>query len=885
MDKMLKYLLLLLLMFPVLAHSQNSITGIVTDSTGQSVSEVAVTYSKINSTLIAGFTQTDKNGYFQLDIPMAEDSILLSFMHMGFAEKRVRLKNETGNHSFKLSQQSRVLSTVVVSSPPIYQRHDTVTYNTDAFSSKEDRVIADIIKKLPGIEMEGDRILYQGKPIQKYFINGLDLLESRYGIANNNLPVEAVKNIQIIENDQPVKILDSLVFSDRASLNIQLKKLTTTGTAKIGAGLQPALWDVNVTPMTFSKNFQTISSFQSNNVGDNVSRQLNALTSGAAFDMTNQADLTRTPTAFLHIQEVAAPSFHEKRWLDNHVNLFTGNFLQKLKNSYELKGRVSYIHDYQRRNGEMHTVLFASDPFIDLHETVNNTSGVHDLSGDVSIIKNDRDLYLKNNLGISQKWISDRGRVSGNTVGMVDQQKRLQDINLYNRLTAVKKAGKQLVSIHSAVGLSQTPQSLTIAPGLFENILHDSLPYTEVRQDVQYRNLTADTYVSFVKGVKQFSLIPKIGILLQRETLENQLSLQSGGDTKTLGNDFTNSLHFFTTEAYLDLKTQYKNRRWRVEVSLPLKLRRYLIRDKVRMTDNPLGALTLEPRGLALYSFNEYWEFRASSAYSQQFGSITTLYNAYLLTSFRNLQRFNAALPRTNSWNNGVSLGYKNLYDALYANLNYSYSLQKRDYIYRNSVDQAGFNTIEMVYQRNAQTRQAIEGDVSKFLEGIKSVIKVSGGVNFHNADYLINDGLEELETAGYTGGFSMHNTSIKHLSVTYETRISFIRSTLSGKRLNDISISNHLLGLNVFPKENHTVSLNADYYLTNLETREDQLFVDLEYLVKVPKWRMEIGMSCLNILDNTTYARMYNTGFSMISNSYELRPRQVLLTARVSFR
>ena len=877
--------LTLLVLLPVLAYSQNTISGNVLDSTQKPISRVNITYSRVNSTIISGFTQTDQNGYFNLSINSTADSILLNLKHISYEEKLLKLKNITDNYSFTLNRQTRLLSSVVVTSPPIYRRNDTINYDINSFHSKEDRVIADIIKKLPGIEMDGDKILYQGKPIQKYYINGLDLLESRYGIANNNLPVESVKRVQIIENDQPIKILDSIVFSDRASLNIQLKKLTTTGTGKMGTGLEPALWDVNLTPMTFSKSFQTINTFQANNIGDNVSRQLNSLTANNMFEVMNLSNITEMHTmSFLNIQEISSPSFNEKKWLDNHISMFNSNILQKLKNNLELKGSVSYVNDYLKKTGRMYTTLFTPDQNIDFSEIVDNAYSVNDLKADFIILKNEKDVYLKNNLKISQKWDNDRGSLLRNNIHPINQHKGLQEFSLSNRFTAVKFFGKRFLTLNSFVNLSQTPQALSVTPGLFENILNDSLPYEKVKQDVQFRNFTTDNYISFIKAVKRFTLIPKIGILFQSQTLQNQFSIQSNQNIKVLGDEFTNYLQFYTTEAYADLKTQYKNRKWRIDINIPLRLRNYLIQDKVRSINNPLTKLTFEPKGLAIYSFNEYWKIRTSVVYTKQFDGINTLYNAYLLTSYRNLQKFNAAIPQSNSWNNSLSVNYENLSKAIFANFNYSFSLQNRKYLFKNIIDPTGFNTIELVNLDNMRNTQAIAGDVSKYWGEIKTIFKISWNVNLSKADYLLNDKLNVLNTEGYTGSISINNNSLTYLSLSYDTSIGLIRSGLSGKSLNSISYSDHILELNIFPKENHILTLNSEYYKTNLKTQEGQVFIDLQYLFKIPKRKIDIEFSCMNLLNNKTYVRLYNSEFSIIRNYFELRPRQFMLTTKFKF-
>ena len=51
---------------------------------------------------------------------------------------------------------------------------------------------------MPGIEVLDDgKILYQGKPINKYYIEGLDLLEGKYNLANSNLPHKEVVKVQL----------------------------------------------------------------------------------------------------------------------------------------------------------------------------------------------------------------------------------------------------------------------------------------------------------------------------------------------------------------------------------------------------------------------------------------------------------------------------------------------------------------------------------------------------------------------------------------------------------------------------------------------------------------------------------------------------------------
>lgn len=142
---------------------------------------------------------------------------------------------------------------IVLKNKLITKKGDTITYDLKSFSSKSNRTLADVLKKMPGMEVQSDgTVIYQGKPINKFNVNGKDLMEGAYGTVNNALPKDAVKDVQVMENHQPIKLLKDKVPSEQAALNIRLKrKITMTGRGEVSAGFSPFLWNVKLTPMFF----------------------------------------------------------------------------------------------------------------------------------------------------------------------------------------------------------------------------------------------------------------------------------------------------------------------------------------------------------------------------------------------------------------------------------------------------------------------------------------------------------------------------------------------------------------------------------------------------------------------------------------------------------
>ncbi len=85
------------------------------------------------------------------------------------------------------------------------------------------------------------------------YIGGDNLLDDKYSIAANTIPQGVVERVQVIQNDQPVKVLQNKVMSQDVALNLTIKKgakLQLVGQESIGAGL-PGNYDVDLNAMMF----------------------------------------------------------------------------------------------------------------------------------------------------------------------------------------------------------------------------------------------------------------------------------------------------------------------------------------------------------------------------------------------------------------------------------------------------------------------------------------------------------------------------------------------------------------------------------------------------------------------------------------------------------
>ncbi|TCV09617.1 hypothetical protein EDC17_104125 [Sphingobacterium alimentarium] len=878
----MRFFVFVMLLLSQIALAQTKISGKLVDDLNKPISNVSVTYKKVGDVALLGFGRSDNNGLYSLSVKVMDvDSVQLDFQHMNYAKKSVVVANRTANYSYQLVQQAREIGEVKVGNMPIYKRKDTINYDVNAFTSKQDRVIADIIKKLPGIEMRGDQILYQGKPIQKYMVDNLDLMEGRYGLINNNLPADAVKKVQVVENDQPIKILDSLVFSDRASLNLELKKFTTTGTGKVGVGYQPVLWDLNLTPMTFGKTFQMVNSLQTNNTGYDASKDLRAFYTGGMFFGTRAT--ISNGESFLAVRNVSSPSFDEKKWLDNKIFLFSTNTLQKFKSGVELKGNLSYYHDTRKREGFTATQYFTTDEIIYSSEHINNNYRNQVFDVGLLLEKNEKNIFLRNSTKFQKKWNKDLGNLFFNNIEEIGQDKRYTDEAFMNNLSMARFIGKQLVNINSTITYNKTPQQLVVNPGQFEDLLNEGNPYEQMSQQVLFKKISVDNSLGFTRKVKYWTITPTLELNYDNNKLNTAVEIANNGQQKILGQDYINDMDNSQLNLALIMRIGWEKAKWKFNIQTPYRAYYFnVLQQGVKTLDNELKN-TFNPSASLTYLMNSNNEFSSSLSAGNSYGGLNNFYNGYIISQYRNMQRYDARLLRTDNRSASVGYNYKNTLKANFANFRYSYSEGERDYIFSSSIDELGRRTTTIVDQGSRNLSHNLSGGVSHFFSSFKTVVKLNASINWSISDYLLNGVLDKQRGRGQSGSVEVINSLSTIISGDYKTTYGRNKNIFSTSEQLTI-YNNHYLNVVFYPSEKHSLIVSNSLYTNNMKSQKDQYFLDLTYRYRVDKWKTDIELNGQNLLNNSQFVQQFSNTIELVQSTFELRPRQFVISTRFKF-
>ena len=235
-------LLLLLISANVLSQNQQdkiantfSIKGIVIDSAdNRPVEMAAATLYKVEDGSIVKAVATNSQGGFSItNIPPS--SYNLRFTFLGYDTLRSYIPKESFNKSIlvldtiRLKTSGFVLSSVVITAEPpeLVVKEDTLEYNAAAFKVAEGAVVEDLLKRLPGIEVdtEGKITKPDGKEVRRVFVDGKEFFGDDPKMATKNLTADIVDKVQVVDKKSDLALLTGVDDGDDETIiNITIKK-------------------------------------------------------------------------------------------------------------------------------------------------------------------------------------------------------------------------------------------------------------------------------------------------------------------------------------------------------------------------------------------------------------------------------------------------------------------------------------------------------------------------------------------------------------------------------------------------------------------------------------------------------------------------------------
>lgn len=228
--------------YPAVAQNAE-LRGIVQDSLQQPLPHTNIIASPTGEGGPITFAITDEQGRYKLNLNMSTQ-YFLEITHLGFSKGIDTLTiSENTTKNYTLYESSESLEEVIIEQQmAMIVKEDTITYRVDQFKTGEERKLREVLKKLPGVEVDREgNVTVNGKKVTKLMVEGKTFFTGDTKLGVNNIPADAVEEVVALDNYSEVAFLKGLDDSDKMALNIKLKegkKKFMFGDLEAGAGIE-----------------------------------------------------------------------------------------------------------------------------------------------------------------------------------------------------------------------------------------------------------------------------------------------------------------------------------------------------------------------------------------------------------------------------------------------------------------------------------------------------------------------------------------------------------------------------------------------------------------------------------------------------------------------
>lgn len=759
-----------------------------------------------------------------------------------------------GHIRVELVPTATELPEVSVKSPPVVAYKDTVSYSVGAFRVKSDKSIGDVLRKMPGVEVsKSGGLRYQGRPIKHLYIEGQDLLEHRYNLATQNLPADAVSDVEVLERHTHERILKDRSGSEEVAMNLKLQegyKGRPFGEMTLAAGGRPLLLGAKGSATLVRRRSQTMLSLSGNNLGDDPIVLYGGLSLSTA--PSQQMPLASTLLETSMGTHLPLPV---ERYLDNRSGAFDLSHLIISGPTSSLRLGMAGITD-RRQMAEEHRRHYGGSQPLDYSEQRMGLRRYLWLSPSCTYELNSDRLFLSNKLSAEMRRESLGTELHTGGQGdpsLVSQDGGVRRYDVVNSLRTIVGVGDGLLLRgHLLSGYRDMTERLGVSLQGMDHLY-------------RHRQVVMRGSLATTKAIGSRFLL--------------YLSAHGDGDLSSFAVDGGAPMSYRLGSISLSPELLYRSpgNELVVSLGLPLGLSAYGTEGVTRSlpTVTPELRVTLAP--------SRRTTFRLSALRDDALLPPTFLSLSPLRTDYRSRIAYPIDPTREEEWRITLSGEYRNLLYMIFANGTLMWQRRRGDHI--RSLEIEGDQLLYSYLPGTAQSDR-LYGGLSLTKSFVESGTLIKGQIDLSHFRTPLLQGLERylvpltylstqlrLEQKLWSWGNLLYGLSVGQSMRHGEGRVDRLGSlTHQGK-------------IYLFPHEQWSLSLGYEGGRSEMARGQyaHYHFLDasVEYSIS-SKW--EIRLSGRNLLDSSTYHQTFYNGINDFADVSRLRPRELLLSTKYSF-
>ena len=912
---MQKFLLAILLLFTISLTAQNiKVRGTIKDSIGKPL-ELANVIAVVEATGdIESYAISNYEGRFQLDLPKDNTYILrASFLSYKTKQQTLNIPADAENMEIEivLESQSEELDGVeLIYEMPVTVRGDTIVYNADSFTTGDERKLGDVMKKLPGVEVnEEGEIEVEGKTVSKVMVEGKDFFDGDSKLATKNIPADAVDKVEVLRNYNEVDQMRGLGNDqDNIAINIKLKegkKNFWFGEVTAGAGVadeeerylvHPKLfyyspeYSINIitdfnnigeVPFTFRDYFNFTGGFRNFNRGGGTNFNIRESDLGFAISQNNQAN-------------------------DIDTKFLAGNFSLAASKKLDISGFAILSDTQTDILNESVSQFIASGATENTNSTNDQRSqlGMFKLS---SIFKPNSDFQLDYDaLFKMSKQTEDASTIS--TVNL--QENDISEVK-ENKPVSINQNANIYFTLDDNNIFAAQVQHLYQDEDPFYRAIQDSIPFrgvfTEIdplqpfdssfdtfdpleqaeRYDVnQEKNIKTskfDAKVDYYYVLNKLSnLNLTIGTTLSNQKFKSGIFqiLDSGNQNTFIDSDFNNDVTYNFTDAFFGL--HYKVKSGKFTFTPGVTLHNYSIKNEQLGSTSSQSDWNLLPDVNVIFDLKKSESLRFNYAISSSYTDINEYARAYVFNNYNRLFRGNRELE--NSLSHSYNLTYFSFNLFNYTNINGNINYTRRIEGIKTNSEIVGINQVSTPINESSNFPDETWSVFGRFSKTLKKLqFNLNANLAISNTFNTIND--EVRESKSFTQNYRASVRSNYRDWPNFEVGYRFMANKYDNGGLEQTYFTNRpYANVNIRFLKDFNFKAEWDYYRYSNEdkTIENKYsFVDADLYYRKGESSWEFAVQATNILDtsfinNDSFDEQFNT-----TSRYFVLPRIVMFVVK----
>jgi len=906
---MKKLLLFACLFVATFSFSQNiRLEGLILDNVGKPLEMANVMAVNSGTKEMDSYAITNDKGKFQLTLKQnSVYTVKVSYLGMQSKDVTVATKSENISQNITLEAGGIELQGVeVVREMPVSISGDTIVYNADSFKTGTERKLEDVLKKLPGVEVNADgEVEVEGKKVQKLMVEGKDFFDGDTKLGVKNIPADAIDKVQVLRNYNEISQLKGLENNEESvAMNIKLKKGKKNFwfgdvNAGIGVGHEDTRYVINPKLFYYSPEYSVNLIGNFNNIGELpfTPQDYFKFTGGFKNLMKKGGTGFNVPS-----NDLGLSLLRNNRAKEIETQFGATNFSYNITKSWSISGFAivsSTITELETQSQTLRKdIAGAIQGEQDATVTAQNTQEATHQKSNLGLFKLSSTYKPDAKLQLDYDVLLKKSKQNEFTDLFTETNSFLVNESQY--INTVKK--QDPISLNQNLNLYYTLDDKNVFAFELQNLYQDEDPFYNANlginpfpdaglfADQSRYNLNQSRFVKTNKTDAKFDyyymLTPKSNINI---TVGDTYSYQDfdSGIFQILDNgsisgtpDSDNNVDYRFNDVFLGLHFKFITGKFTFNPGFSVHQYSTLNNQENAATSDSFFRIL--PDVYAIYQMKKSESLTYNYAMTTDFTDISKLAESYVLNNYNSLFNGNRLLENALVQTHSLRYFKYNMFNFtnIFAFVNYS----KRVDAVKTKAEFIGTNQSSTPYNSNFadETFTGVGNygrSFGKYKASVNAMVNWSKFNNIRITPILNREVPESVEsvTQGYTAKLATNYKTFPNLELGYNVTINDYQSTTFYTQKPSAKLDYYFL--DAFS----LVSEYEFYHYTNdsktINNEYDFLSASLIYQKKNSKWEYKI--SATNLLNTTSLNDDSFTQFATRTSQYQVQPRYVIFSLK----